>query len=99
MEKYTTEELELELIKRYGEFKDDISKESKKGLFKELKQINGFMEYLEAEMQNEVMHHFSSTTDNQRWIIKGRFARLLEMKSSLQFVDKEKVDMKIGRYA
>lgn len=98
MEKYTTEELELELISRYDLSNEKIDKESIKGLLKDLRNVNGFSEYLDKRMQNEVMNYFSAIDEKQRWIMKGHFAAFLDLKNSLKVMEDVKSKMKIGRY-
>lgn len=59
---------------------DTFDKETEAKMFMQLKQVDGFMEWLNYIMQNDVKRHYSATNDLQRSYIRGEQSRLMDIK-------------------
>jgi len=99
MENITTEQLEQELLIRYNSLEEtNIDKKEEDFIYKKLKQIDGLSQYLTRVANQDVVKYFSATTDEQRALLKGSFARTLYIKNKLKD-KKTSTKLEIGRYA
>lgn len=89
-----TPELEIELLSRYGDiFEYTIDKQEEKIIMKELKKINGLLNYLKATQAKDVTRYFSAQDEKQRDLIRGAFHRTLYLYRLIQMEG----DTKIGK--
>jgi len=85
MDKYTTQELEQELLSRYGNLLETvIDKELEDKIFKELKGIDGLPAYLQATMNKDIVRYFTTQEDNSRDMVRGAFSRTLYLKNKIK---------------
>ncbi len=80
----TEEYLTQELGKVIGSPTDyDFPKEVENKLFEDLHGVDGLAEYLRYTCAQDMIRNFSSTTDEQRWSVKGAFQRTMYMKNRI----------------
>jgi len=96
METFTIEELESELLGRYGDILGTIiDKKLEDKIFQELKNIDGLPNYLQAMLNKDIIRYFSAQEDNSRDLIRGAFVRTLYLKKRIKSKDKlDKIDNK-----
>lgn len=100
---FSTDEIENELIKRYGDILDyEISIEQEKAIFKEIKKIQGVADYLKATSAKDIVRYFNAVNDVQRNLIRGAYVRTMYLYNLTKNagVKNEKVKTKFAsRYA
>ena len=99
VETLTDEQLEIELISRFGDLpRTVIEQELEDKIFEELRNIDGLHLYLQAVMNKDIIRYFSAQDDNSRILTRGAFTRTLYLKNRLKA--KKKLDNKDNpRYA
>lgn len=59
-----------------------------KKIMSQLKHVDGFMQWINFVVENDIKNHFSAINDNQRQYIRGMMQRLLDIKKRLVNSDK-----------
>ena len=92
----STEELEAELLGRYGDLpREIIEKELEKKIIEDLKNIDGFNKYLQALMNQDIIRYFGAQDEASRNQTRGAFHRTLYLKNKVKAKHKlDKVDNK-----
>ena len=96
MNKFTTDELELELLSRYGDILGTIiDPKLEEKIFTEMKAIDGLSNYFQAVMNKDIIRYFSAQEENSRDLARGAFLRTLHFKKKIKAKPKlDKVDNK-----
>jgi len=96
MDKFTIDELEQELLGRYGDILGTIiDPELEKKIFQEMKAIDGLTNYLQALMNKDIVRYFSAQEENARDLTRGAFLRTLHFKKKMKAKPKlDKTDNK-----
>lgn len=92
----STEQLEKELLERYGDLpKEIVDKELEKKIIEDLKNIDGFNKYLQALMNQDIIRYFGAQDEASRNQTRGAFHRTLYLKNKVKAKPKlDKVDNK-----
>ena len=59
---------------------NSYSPEEEKVLMTKLKELDGFLEWIDFVIDRDIRNHFASTTDTQRSYVRGMQQRLLDIK-------------------
>ncbi len=94
-EPFSVEELSYMLEKATTEVESDFSKSEEERLFKELKNIEGFVQWLKSAAKNDKDRYFGATTPFEQLVIRGSYARTNYIASRVMNADKEKKDVKL----
>ena len=94
-EPFSVEELSYMLEKATTSVDSDFSKQEEFRLFKELKSIEGFVEYLKSAAKNDKDRYFGATTPFEQLVIRGSYARTTYLATRVMNADKEKKEVKL----
>lgn len=94
-EPFSVEELSYMLEKSTTEVDSEFSKQEEERLFKELKNIEGFVEYLKSAAKNDKDRYFGATTPFEQLVIRGSYARTNYLATRIMNADKEKKEVKL----
>lgn len=87
----TIEELESELISRYGNLADSIlEKDLEEKILDDLRKIDGLPKFLQGFMNMDIIRYFQAQDDNSRNIIRGAYQRTMYLKNKIKA--KKKLD-------
>lgn len=94
-EPFTVEELSYMLERATTKVESDFSKQEEERLFKELKTIEGFVEWLKSAAKNDKDRYFGATTPFEQLVIRGSYARTNYIAARIINADKEKKEFKL----
>lgn len=69
---------------------EDFNDEEEKKIFKRVKEVEGFVEYLRNSAHKDMVRYFGATNPEEQLIIRGAFARTNYLKARISSDDKEK---------
>ena len=87
---FREEELSLMLAELLKDADEDIPEEEEVRMFKELKEVEGFLEYLRRAAVKDTIRYFGAVTPQEQFVIRGAFARTNFIKSKIQNIVKDK---------
>lgn len=88
-EPFSVEELSLMLEKAVGNQDLEYPKEAEKLLFNELKNVEGFIDWLKAAAKNDKDRYFGAQTPMEQLVIRGSYARTNYIATKIVNADKE----------
>lgn len=92
---YSEKELERELLSRYGDLTEYVIDNSAViKIFKDLKKVDGYIQYLQSTIAKDILRYFTAVSDLQRENIKGAFARTLYFKNKIMTSEDNMVSKK-----
>lgn len=94
-EPFTVEELSYMLERATTNVEADFPKKEEERLFKELKAIDGFVEWLKSAAKNDKDRYFGATTPFEQLVIRGSYARTNYIATRIINADKEKKEVKL----
>ena len=78
--KYTQDELLNMWVASVDTLDTTFDKETEQKMFTQLKNVEGFMEWLAYIMEIDIKNHYSAINDQQRSYIRGMQTRLLDIR-------------------
>lgn len=89
---YTEEELCVMLANLTEITDDEIDKKTEEEIFSSIKKIEGFTAYLKNATMKDVQRYFGATTEDERQLIRGSFARTNYIRGKIITVGLKKED-------
>ena len=88
--KITNENLLDYYVDNLPDINDDITPEFEEDLMKQLNNVDGFREWIEAVIKRDLKNYFVSQSDSQRSLVRGGYQRMMDIKKRLNSFDKPK---------
>lgn len=94
-EPFSVEELSRMIETLSPEVDADFPKTEEERLFKELKNVEGFIQWLKSAAKNDKDRYFAATTPMEQLVIRGSYARTNYLAARVVNSDKEKKEIKL----
>ena len=84
----TEEELTIMLVKLWDYEDEDVDEKEEEIIFKSLKQVEGFVQFLKSTANRDIKRYFLATTPSEQLMIRGSFSRTNYLRTKIVNSDK-----------
>lgn len=74
---------------------DEIEQKEEKIMMRKLKEVDGFMDWIDKVINRDVKNHFVAQNEAQRLLVKGMAQRLIDFKKRL--IESDKPDVIVSK--
>lgn len=90
----TQDEILSEYIGTLADIDLDIDKEVERKMFQDLKKVDGFLEWLDKVVAQDLRKYFDAPTQRHQDVIRGNIARTIDLKKRSVDSDKKVITVK-----